>query len=61
MEVVINEIQFFETAFEGDFSESEALKQLKRGVYAKIELNSGYTIQEGDLYYAMPLTLLKDI
>ncbi len=55
MEIVINEIQFFETAFAGDFSESEALKQLKRGVYAKIELNSGYTIQEGDLYYAMPL------
>ena len=55
MEEVINEIQFYETAFQGEFSESEALKQLKRGVFANIELNSGYTIREKDLYYAMPL------
>ena len=55
MEKVVDEIQFFETAFQGEFSESEALKQLKRGVYAKLELNSGYTIREQDLYYAMPL------
>lgn len=55
METVVDEIQFYETAFAGDFSESEALKQLKRGVYANIELNSGYTIKESDLFYAMPL------
>ena len=55
MEEVIDEIQFYETAFQGEFSESEALKQLKRGVFANIELNSGYTIREKDLYYAMPL------
>ena len=55
MEEVIDEIQFYETAFQGEFSESEALKQLKRGVFAKIELNSGYTIREEDIYYAMPL------
>lgn len=55
MKKVIDEIQFFETASAGDFSESEALKQLKRGVYANIELNSGYTIKESDLFYAMPL------
>lgn len=55
MEEVIDEIQFYETAFQGEFSESEALKQLKRGVFANIELNSGYTIREEDIYYAMPL------
>jgi len=55
MEEVIDEIQFYETAFQGEFSESEALKQLKRGVFANIELNSGYTIREKDIYYAMPL------
>ena len=55
MEKVVDEIQFYETAFQGEFSESEALKQLKRGVFANIELNSGYTIREEDIYYAMPL------
>ncbi len=55
MEKVVDEVQFFETAFKGEFSESEALKQLKRGVYARLELNSGYTIKKEDLYYAMPL------
>ena len=55
MEKVVDEIQFYQTAFKGEFSESEALKQLKRGVFARIELNSGYTLREEDLYYAMPL------
>lgn len=55
MEKVVDEIQFYETAFKGEFSESEALKQLKRGVFARLELNSGYTIRKEDLYYAMPL------
>lgn len=55
MEIVVDEIQLLESASRGDWSKSEALEQLKRGVYAKIKLNSGYTIQEGDLYYAMPL------
>ena len=55
MEVVIDEIQLLENASRGKFEESEALKQLKRGVYARVELNSGYTIREEDLYYAMPL------
>ena len=55
MEIVIDEIQLLETASKGEFAKSEALEQLKRGVYASIELNTGYTIQEGDLYYAMPL------
>ena len=40
MEKVVDEIQFYETAFKGEFSESEALKQLKRGVFARLELNS---------------------
>jgi len=55
MENVVDEIKFFETAFKGEFCESEALKQLKRGVYADVKLNSGYTIKEKDLFYAMPL------
>lgn len=55
MEEVVDEIQFYETAFQGEFSESEALKQLKRGVFVNIELNSGYIVREKDLYYAMPL------
>ena len=35
MEKVVDEIQFYETAFKGEFSESEALKQLKRGVFCE--------------------------
>ena len=55
MEIVVDEIQLLENASRGEFKESEALKQLKRGVYAHVELNSGYIIREKDLYYAMPL------
>ena len=55
METVVDEINFFNSASKGDFSTSEALQQLKRGVYANIELNSGHEIKESDLYYAMPL------
>lgn len=54
MEKVVDEIQFYQTSFQGQFSESEALKQLKRGVFIKSDLNSGYTIKGTDLYYAMP-------
>lgn len=55
MEIVVDEIQFFENAFAGNFSESEALKQLKRGIYVKNELSINHTITQNDLYYAMPL------
>ena len=55
MEKVIDEIQFFQKSSQGSFSKSEALEQLKRGVYAKLELNSGYVVKESDLCYAMPL------
>jgi sialic acid synthase SpsE/mannose-6-phosphate isomerase-like protein (cupin superfamily) len=55
METVIDEIQLFEKSSRGDFTKSEALEKLKRGVYSKIEINSGYIIKESDLYYAMPL------
>ena len=55
MEVVIDEIQFFETAFAGDFSESEALKKLKRGVYVNRLIKKGEIITPNDVYYAMPL------
>ena len=55
METVIDEIQLFESAAKGKFTKSEALESLKRGVYFKTSLDSGFLIKESDLYYAMPL------
>ena len=54
METVVNEIEFFNIASQGDFTTSEALEQLKRGVYAKRNINKGEYIQSNDLYFAMP-------
>ena len=55
METVVKEIELFNTAFIGEFSRSEALESLKRGVYVNKDLQAGDIIQETDLYYAMPL------
>jgi N-acetylneuraminate synthase len=55
MKTVVDEVQFYETAFKGDFSESAALKQLKRGVYVRSSIKSEHIINKDDLYYAMPL------
>ncbi len=55
MEIVVDEIEFLRLASIGKFTTSEALEQLKRGVYVKTKLVAGHTIQENDLYYAMPL------
>ena len=55
MEIVVDEIQIFEKSFIGDYSRSEALEQLKRGVYVNRDIKIGECINEDDLYYAMPL------
>ena len=55
METVVKEIEFYNIAFAGEFSTSEALTSLKRGVYLKRDINKGDTILKEDLYYAMPL------
>ena len=40
-------------------SPKEALKQLKRGVYSKVELNSGHIIQENDFWDSRELMTIE--
>ena len=56
MEKVITEIQFFESAYSGKSdSQKETLHKLKRGIYAKRNIEIGETISLNDVYFSMPL------
>jgi len=56
MERVIQEVQTFESALNGKSkTEKETLHKLKRGIYAKRQINCGETITEEDIYFSMPL------
>ena len=55
METVVNEIKTYETAFAGDFTTSEALEALKRGMYVNKDIKVGDILTKDDIYYAMPL------
>ena len=52
---VIDEVEFMEKSSRGEFSTSQALEQLKRGMYLKYNMRAGDQVLEQDLYYAMPL------
>jgi len=56
MEKVISEVQLFESAYSGkSASQKETLHKLKRGIYAKKDIEPGETISLDDVYFSMPL------
>ena len=52
---VIDVVVFMVKSSRGEFSTSQALEQLKRGMYLKYNMRAGDQVLEQDLYYAMPL------
>ena len=56
MESVIDKVNWALESINGESAiETESLKKLKRGVYAKQDLPSGKILEESDFFYAMPV------
>ena len=56
MESVIDKVNWTLESINGESAiETESLKKLKRGVYAKKDLPSGKILEESDFFYAMPV------
>jgi len=54
-ESMINDLRDYARAYEGvSLTQNTALKNLKRGVYIKNNLDAGHALEEEDLFYAMP-------
>ena len=56
MEKVIQEVNLFEKAYLGKSkTEKAALKNLKRGIYVRRDVQAGETLKQEDVYFSMPL------
>ena len=56
MEVLVQELEELSAACNGkSLVEKDALYKLKRGIYAKRNIEKGESVSEHDFYYAMPL------
>jgi sialic acid synthase SpsE/mannose-6-phosphate isomerase-like protein (cupin superfamily) len=54
-EKVLDEVELLESAMKGEFTTSQALQELKRGIYSKRPIKKGDIVTANDFYYAMPV------
>ena len=54
-ETVIDEVEILELALQGEYAPSQALQELKRGIYTKRNICKGDIVTADDFYYAMPV------